>query len=394
MQKFQKILDGLKYKSPIPLLLENGYTPSTIKAEIIETFESYFQNKENLEKYAIDYLVSDWINFLRISIKYPGIEKDIKKVLSAYNESKKKNHTETIDVLSELIPYHLEAGNKFWSFLNLEINKKDLEIYEFVKASMDDISNIIEGISKSVFVENVIINKIKRGKTIALERTLSNKLGNLIQDLIDNSKYSSLFIVPSENLKLSDWRNISAHSTYKIIGEKIICESGEGNNKIEFEVNRSELFERVNYCMRTTEILNMVHKIFAFDNLPEISEKLNKDKTNSRPEIGFLMFSSAVISQGFEIKNIDYNSEFASLELIDLTYENPKERGIHSSQFLNKLWLLTDSKKLEIKYFKKNESLYLISSIRSEVFEEMEKDDKKRLEYFAENVNFEIKNGG
>ena len=394
MKKFQKILDGLKHRSPIPLLLENGYTPSTIKAEIIETFEPYFNNSVNLEKYAVDYLVSDWINFLRISIKYPGIEIDIKTVLSAYAESKKKKHLETIDVLSRLIPYHLEAGNKFWSFLNLEVDKKDLEIYEFVKASMDDISNIIEGISKSVFVENVIINKIKRGKTIDLERTLSNKLGNLIQDLIDNSEYSSLFIVPTENLKLSDWRNISAHHTYKIIDEKIICESGEGSHKVEFEVNRSELFERVNYSMRTTEILNMVHKIFAFDNLPEISEKLNKDKTNSRPEIGFLMFSSAVISQGFEIKNIDYNSERASLELIDLTSENPKERGIHSSQFLNKLWLLTDSKELEIKYFKKNESLYLISSIGSEVFQEMEKDDKKRVEYFAQNVNFEIKNGG
>ncbi len=44
MKKFQKILEGLKDKSPIPLLLENGYTPSTIKAEIIETFKPYFKN--------------------------------------------------------------------------------------------------------------------------------------------------------------------------------------------------------------------------------------------------------------------------------------------------------------------------------------------------------------
>ena len=394
MRRFQKIIDGLRFKSPIPLLLENGYTPSTIKAEIIETFEPYFQNRDNLEKYAIDYLVSDWINFLRITIKYPGIETDIKTVLRAYIESKKINHLETIDVISRLIPYHLEAGNKFWSFLNLEVNKKDLEIYEFVKASMDDISNIIEGISKSIFVENVLINKIKRGKTIDLEKTLSNKLGNLIQDLIDNSEYSSLFIVPPENLKLSDWRNISAHHTYKVINEKIIFESGKGSSMVDFEVNRSELFERVNYCMRTTEILNIVHKIFAFDNLPEISEKLNKDKSSSRPEIGFLMFSSALMSQGFEIQNIDYNSEFASLELIDLTAENPRDRGIHSSQILNQLWLLTSSKNLEIKYFKKDRSLYLTSSIRGEIFEQIEKDDRKGVNYFAENVNFKIENGG
>ncbi len=394
MKNFQNILDGLKNKSPIPLLLENGYTPSTIKSEIVETFESYFQNRSNLEKYAIDYLVSDWINFLRITIKYPGIDSDIRSILNTYDQAKKRDYSETINVLSSLIPHHLESGNKFWSFLNLEVNKKDLEIYEFVKASMDDISNIIEGISKSIYVENVLINKIKRGKRVDVNRTLSNKLGNLIQDLIDNSEYSALFVVPTENLKLSDWRNISAHHTYRIEDENIICESGGGDNKLVFELKRSELFERVNYCMRTTEVLNMTHKIFSFDNLPEISERLNIEKIHSRPEIGFLMFSSAVASQGFEIKNIEYDSESAKLELVDLTTENPKDRGIHSSQFLNKLWLLTTSKNLEIKYFEKDYSLFLTSSIESKVFEEMEADENKGIEYFAENVNFKIKNGG
>ncbi|PKP30511.1 MAG: hypothetical protein CVT99_12645 [Bacteroidetes bacterium HGW-Bacteroidetes-16] len=394
MKRFQKILDGLTHKSPIPLLLENGYTPSRIKYEIIETFTPYFQNPTNLEKYAINYLVADWINFLRISIKYPGIEADIKTVLSAYSQAKERNHLVTMNVLSTLIPIHLEAGNKFWTFLNLEINKKDLELYEFVKASMDDISNIIEGISKSVYVENVLINKIKRGKVIDLEKTLSNKLGNLIQDLIDNSDYSTLFIVPSESLKLSDWRNISAHHTYRIQDDKIICEVGESNNKFAFEIERTELFERVNYCIRTAEILNIVHKLFSFDNLPEISSRLKKDKINSRPEIGFLMFSSALMSQGFEIQNIEYNNEFASLELADLTNENPKDRAIHSSQLLNQLWLLTNSKNLEIKYFTKDKMLYLTSSIKSDIFEQMTKDESKGIEYFAENVEFKIENGG
>ena len=66
---------------------------------------------------------------------------------------------------------------------------------------------------------------------------------------------------------------------------------------------------------------------------------------------GFLMFSSALMSQGFEIQNINYDSEKASLELFDLTQDNPRDRGIHSSQLLNQLWILTNSKSLEIKYF-------------------------------------------
>lgn len=393
MKRFQKILEGLKDKSPIPVLLENGYTPSTIKAEIIETFTPYFKIHSNLEKYAINFLVSDWINFLRISIIYSGIENEIKTVLDSYNQAKTKNYEDTMDVLSKMSPYHLEAGNKYWSFLNLEVDKKDLEIYEFAQTSMKAISDIIEGISKSVYVENVLINKIKRGKTVDIAKTNTNKLGNLVQDLIDNSNYGSIFIVPTENLKLSDWRNIGAHHTYSIVDNKIHCESGEGARKITFEIGRSELFERLSYCMRTTEILNMSHKIFGFDNLPEISRRINKDKSSARPEIGFLMFSSALMSQGFKIQKINYDSENASLELFDLTTDNPRDRGLHSSQLLNQLWLLTNSKSLEIKYFKNDGNLYLTSSIGSEIFEQLEKDDTKGTSYFAENVNFKLENG-
>ncbi|MCF4100062.1 hypothetical protein L1I30_00140 [Gillisia sp. M10.2A] len=390
MKKFEKILDGLKNRSPIPLLLDNGYTPSKMKEEIIQTFKPYFRNYSNLERFAIDSMVADWINFLRLSIKYPGIENDIKKVVDTYNDAKKENYQDTITVLAKLIPVHLESGNKYWSFLNLEIDKKDLEIYEFAKTSMEDISNTIEGISKSVYVENVLINKIKRKKSFEIEKTLTNKLGNLIQDLIDNSNYSSLFIVPKENLKISDWRNIAAHHKYYVSDDLINCESGEGDKKVTFYLNRSELFERLNYCMRTTEVLNMSHKIFGFDNLPEISKKIEKVKGNPRPEIKFLMFSSALMSQGFEIQNINYDKSKATLELFDLTKESPRNRGIHSSQLLNQLWMLTDSEFLEIKYFKNNGELYLTSRIKGEIFKQMEVDKNKGTDFFAKNVDFEL----
>lgn len=394
MKKFQKILEGLKDKSPLPLLFENGYTPVTIKAEIVETFKPYFQNSSNLEKYAIDYLVSDWINFLKISINHPGIENDIKLVLKSYEQAKTISYDSTIDILSKMLPLHLESGNKYWSFLNLEVDKSNLEIYEFCQTSMKDISDIIEGLTKSLYIENVLINKINRGKPVDISKTKTNKLGNLIQDLIDNSDYRALFIVPTENLKISDWRNVAAHHTYSIVGNIIKCESGEGTNKISFDLTRAELFQRVNYCMRTNQVLNMAHKIFGFDNMPEISKRLEKNKMDDRPEIGFLMFSSALMSQGFEIKDIAYDSETATLELVDLTKENPRDRGIHSSQLLNQLWLVTNSKHLEIKYFKNDGLLYLTSSIRGDIFEQMQLDKKKGVTFFAENVSFKLENGG
>jgi hypothetical protein len=232
------------------------------------------------------------------------------------------------------------------------------------------------------------------GKNIDFEKTINNKLGNLINDLITNSDYSSIFIIPSENQTISNWRNIAAHHTYSVIDNLIQCESGEGENKTVFSLARNDLFKRVNYCMRTTETLNMAHKIFGFDNLPEISQRLDREKRHPRPEIGFLMFSSALMSQGFEILNIVYNEQKAILDLFDLTQNNSKDRGIHSSQLLNQLWLLTNSKYLEIRYFTNENDLFLTSSISGEIFEQMEQDDEKDIHYFAKNVNFKLENDG
>ena len=38
--------------------------------------------------------------------------------------------------------------------------------------------------------------------------------------------------------------------------------------------------------------------------------------------------------------------------------------------------------------------LYLTSSIESEIFEQIEKDENKGINYFAENVKFKIENSG
>lgn len=216
LKKFKRILIGLKNKSPLPLLFENGYSPESIKKEIIETFSTYFENKNILDEIAIKYLVPDWINIMRISIIYPNIERDLLLVLSNYKSAKRINKDRTIEILASLSPKHIEAGNKFWSFLNLEVDKKELELEEFTQTSLKDISDIIEGISKTLYLEQLMINRVLRNKTFDIQKVIELKLGNVIDELINNSNYPNLFKTVPDNIKFSDWRNISAHHNYSI----------------------------------------------------------------------------------------------------------------------------------------------------------------------------------
>lgn len=231
LKKFKRILIGLKNKSPLPLLFENGYTPESIKKEIIEAFFTYFENKNILDEIAIKYLVPDWINLMRISITYPNIERDLLMVLNNYKSAKKINKKRTIEILAGLSPMHIEAGNKFWSFLNLEVDKGELELEEFAQTSLKDISDIIEGISKTLYLEQLMINRILRNKTFDIQKVIELKLGNVIDELINNSNYPNLFKTVPDNIKFSDWRNISSHHNYSIKKELIHCEYGIGKKK-------------------------------------------------------------------------------------------------------------------------------------------------------------------
>ena len=324
---------------------------------------------------------------MRITIKFPNISNDIMDVVNTYNEAKSLNELETINILTNMMESHLEAGNKFWSFLNLELDKSTLEIEEFTQTSMKDISDIVEGISKSHFIEQVLINRVLRKKPAIINEVINFKLGNLIHELISTSKYPHLFTTKPDNIKLSDWRNIASHHSYSVQGEIITCEYGEQFKK-SFTISRDELFNRIEQCSRTMEVMSMAHKFFGFDNMQAIRARMQPKTKYYRKEPEVMIFTSALASQGFEILKLDFaEKDFALLELIDLTDDDPLKRGIHSSQLLMPLWNLTEKNRLEVRYYMKNKTLFLTSKCTSDICELIASGDKK-LSYLAEKVEF------
>lgn len=146
--------------------------------------------------------------------------------------------------------------------------------------------------------------------------------------------------------------------------------------------------------MRTMEILNLSHKFFGFDNMDNLiikSENRNI-KGKARDEIWLLMFTTAINSQGFEIIEFQYEENGnAILILRDLTEQNPKDRGIHSSQLILPVWGYTEAKKILIEYRLKNDSIFLRSSVPGEICR-LIATGQKSISYLAENVEFEIMN--
>lgn len=393
MKKFEKILVDLKEKSPLNFLYDNGYTPETIKEEIVTTLNPFFNDNNNLQEYAIKYLVSDWVEFIKLKTFHPDSEKIIISIISHYRSAKIKDSVSVFSAINSLMPLQLDAGNKFWSFLKLEVDKSKLDFEEFVQTSFKDISDIIEGLMKVFLYENLAIDRINRCKTTNIVQIRQLDLGVIIEELVANRLFKNLLLVPPENLKLSDWRNISAHQNHKLIpDDKILCEYGQKHNRKTIVLTKSDIFDRVSKIYYSLRLLNIAHKLFCFDNLRNIIDAGQIPKNNFiRDEIGFLMFASSIYSQGFIIKRINYEKNGDAVMVVkDLTNGDPQSRGIHASQFVYPLWVISNCNTTTVEYKTKEGVTFLTAQTTKEVCEKINTGEKP-LKYLAEKVKFEIK---
>ncbi|MDM8567371.1 hypothetical protein QUF74_17190, partial [Candidatus Halobeggiatoa sp. HSG11] len=135
----------------LPILLDyiksENIRPEDIKLQIIETFEPYFRNHENLEKYSIRFLIPEWINYSTLSISNHYVD-DIQRIVEILNYLKDTNANKILDLFVKWSDEINKSSNIFWSFKNLETPKNDLDLHDFVVECLNNIGQNIEGLIK------------------------------------------------------------------------------------------------------------------------------------------------------------------------------------------------------------------------------------------------------
>jgi hypothetical protein len=144
--------------------------------------------------------------------------------------------------------------------------------------------------------------------------------------------------------------------------------------------------------MRTLEVLNLAHKFFGFDNSGDIALKTDEHAGGSegRDEIWLLFFVTGLNSLGFDVIEFQFEKDAdATLVVKDLTEKDPKQRALHSSQFIYPVWLFTGSKNITVEYRLKSDKRYMVSRSTAEICMPISK-GQQGIEYLANNVMFEF----
>ena len=200
----------------------------------------------------------------------------------------------------------------------------------------------------------------------------------MLEELIQHSPYPYLFKTKPDGLKYSVWRNISAHHSYTIDGESIICRYNTKSGIESLNLTRRDLISNVQQIVKTLEVLNLAHKFFGFDNFDGFTFA-SQDRDSVPPgrnEIWLLFFITGINSLGYSVLKFHFEQNGNAVMVVrDLTQENATERVIHSSQFIFPIWLWTKSRNISVDYILKNGKLYLRSSSTSDVCESIHNGD-------------------
>jgi len=367
MEKYEKIILAVK-GSPLLKMIELGLKPEDIKEAVIKSLEPYFDNKGILEQFAIEVLVPESVNLLKLQ-KDKWFSEMFKKCLFTYSSAKSKDPQSCFKSCAQWQSYIIDSLSKYWSALHLETNKTALEIEEFLHECLRNIGEIIEGVTKPYLKVLLHQVRITNGIRTVLRDIDSLDLGTIINELIQKSGYADLFMPPPWNIRLNQWRNIAYHHHAKIENNEIVCWYGKTPGLKRIRLSRKELLEVVRTIVKLYGTLQLAHTLFFVDNLKEINKF--SPPVEIRNEADFLNFAVGLASQGFEIIDYKKNTEEAKIVLIDRSNLNPDERRFHASQFLFPLWSITRSKKVIVEYREKDNTPNLLVSVNSKICEKI-----------------------
>lgn len=358
MNKFKKVVAGVRKFSSLLQLVEAGLSTAEIKKGVIETLEPYFQNHEVLEL-AIPELVPEAVSLVKLQEDSWAL-KSFKQCLETRRLAQAIAGEESLRDCALWEPTVLKGLSNYWSALHLEVPKSELSIEEFTYEAFRNIGTIIEGPMQPYLRE--LLHQVRLVRRISKPATGLNSmdLGDVVAELVGKTHTSDIFKPPPWGVRLNQWRNIAQHLTFQVEDEIIVCWYGKETNIKEIRLSRNELWVALQKIYAVFCALKLSRTIFFIDNV-KVIEKFLPD-LNFPPESEILSFASSAAVQGFEVVDVQLNKEQATAILLDVSDLDPNDRKFHASQFAYLLWACTNRPCATVEYREKNGTRSLITT--------------------------------
>jgi len=373
--------------------IANGEAPSDIKKSVVNTLDIYFNNKTALQEYAATSAILSVYDYVMRYSNDPVFSTMLQKVLKCYCDAYRKDPKCTLDVILSTYEEFLQKENMMWTVRQQTPNNPPEDFYDAVMAYFNYIGQSLEIGVKHILFELYAMIRIITGKSVDYDNIRKCDFGVTINNILEQGYFGDILKTKPTVIKLSDWRNIAYHHTYKLEKEKIICTYGR--QRVTFEIDFELLQQYAHQIIRTSNILNIARCIYVFDNISNIRNHSNERKKSIgfRKDILINQLKISLSSQGFCLKRVDQDKYETKVLLLDmrndgrLSQPEEKERKIYSSQLTYNFWCVFRKNRISIIYCDNQGKELFISSIGGDVCEKIE-EGKENLSYLAKSIEF------
>ena len=202
-------------------------------------------------------------------------------LLAEYRSAQKTNQTQLFAELADFQPQLDKAYRHVVTIAELEANKASLKTSVFAKSCLRDMGDLIES---SLFPFARLRLKVLEAdkKFTAKNRRIEElTLGAVLAEL---SRFDSALYNPEPfGVSLSQWRNISHHSSFRVTGNTVYCEYGMKSHRQKFECSPDQLIQVFSYVDSVNYLHKVAFEIFCTDNIHKLQEALEELRETLEP---------------------------------------------------------------------------------------------------------------
>lgn len=324
-----------------------------LKKKIVSSLTPYFNNKDMLQQYALSDQIFSIYEYTNKYAEDSAFSLGLKQILNCYQEAGALSLNEVLALIVESHEEFINRENIMCSLKQKGIGTED-ELYDKIMSYFDYIGTNLEVSVKGVVNELYALICIIKGKSYNYSKICKMDFGVVINNILMMNYFESILKI--HLLKLSDWRNIAKHHSYKIDGNEITCIYGK-DRKI-FKITYDVLLDCTYKITRNSNILNIARCIFVFDNINTISH-LVKNTTSSisfRDNIIINQIRITLVLQEFKLEKFERENRILNLEIIDLKLSTKgndftEMREACFCKILQEKWEMLDVDRINIKYF-------------------------------------------
>lgn len=351
MESSKEIVDKVRASRQFQTLLNATHQandPVVTKQFIVDALIPFFENRVNLERYAVEALIPELGTLTELK-KSSLYFQNFQTILQTYKEAKRINDEHFFRALGFWHKPCEQALLKYWSVYHLEVEKDTLPLEEYVHESFRNIGDIIEGVSQPFLRVLLHIVRIRNKSAVDTDELASDDLGVIIARLIEECGFPDCFVIPPWNIRVNQCRNIAFHHSTQIMGAEVICTYGKPPNTKRFVTTREDIFLATQNIFNLFRAAKLAYSLMIVDNIAWLRFP-DSDPPLLRKEAHLINLALQFASQGFDIVSFSESKDLSVVRVRDLTKRDDKIRAAHSSQFLFSLWQSTESAEVVVEY--------------------------------------------